>query len=82
MDNVTIFIIGGILILIIGVIISKNFAGSFKGLKIKKTEGKDNVSISKIQNDSEIDVNTQKGQNLNIEEVNKSTIKINKDKKT
>ncbi len=74
-------IIGGIVILIVGIVVSKNFVGSFKGIKVKKTEGKDNVTIKNIKNNSDIDINTQKGQNTNIEDVNKSTIKINKDKK-
>jgi len=81
MDNTMLLIIGGIVILIVGLVVSKNFVGSFKGIKVKKTEGKDNVTIKNIKNNSDIDINTQKGQNTNIEDVNKSTIKINKDKK-
>jgi len=81
MDNTMLLIIGGIAILIVGIVVSKNFVGSFKGIKVKKSEGKDNLTIKNIKNNSDIDINTQKGQNANIEDVNKSTIKINKDKK-
>jgi hypothetical protein len=78
MDNYLWFAIAALVFLLVGVMISKNFSGSFNGMFFKKTEGKDNVSISKVKNGSEIDIDTKQGQNINVKDVEKSKLRLNK----
>ncbi|MCF8247696.1 MAG: hypothetical protein K9J37_21790 [Saprospiraceae bacterium] len=70
-------------VVIIGIFAFKNFKGniskdslSFDG---SKEGGKDNIVIKNVKNESNVDVNSISGQNMKIEEVDKSEIKVNKD---
>ena len=62
--------LGALLVIIVAVIISKNTKAklSKRGFEIETKEGKDNVIIKDIKSESDVDVNTKQGQNLNIQE--------------
>ena len=66
-------------LVLIAVLFSKNIIATFSsnGISIKKQEGKNNIELTNINNTSEVEINVKKGQNVKIDNVDSSTIKIN-----
>lgn len=81
MEN-TYMILGGIalFVILIAIIVGKNVSANLskKGFQINKKEGKDNISVSDIKNKSNIELNSQKNQNVIVNNVDNSSVKINK----
>lgn len=79
-SNHLIFGISILVVIVIGLIFSKNLKAIFsdKGLEIEKSEGKDNVQVTQIRNKSEVDLNTKENQNVNVKDIDDSKVRINK----
>lgn len=71
--------IGALIVIIVVAIVSKSFRAklSKNGLDINanKNGDKDNVEVTKVD-DSDIDLTTKKQQNVKIDDIKKSNIKI------
>jgi len=77
----TYLIIGGIVVLIIGIIMSKKFKGklSSKGLEVETgNEEKTKTDIKRVKNKSELDIESPEYRDIIIEDIDDSKISIKK----
>ena len=79
-SNYLYFGIAVLAVIALGLLFSKNLKAIFseKGLEIEKKEGNDNVIVTKVKNDSDVDINTKEGQNIKIDDIDSSKVKLNK----
>ncbi len=78
LDSTTLIIVVAIAVAIVAVL-AKSTKFSFKRgdtVAQMETTGKDNVVVQKIKNDSDIDVKNRDGQNVTVQEIDKSKVKI------
>lgn len=80
MDNAQLWLIGGFIVMVLGLLISGKFSAIFTKGKLKiaasQRENKEQTSIKNIKNKSNIDVESPKGRDITIEEIDDSKIKI------
>lgn len=81
-SNYLYFGVAVLIVIIIGLLFSKNLKAKFSenGLEIEKSEGKDSVQVTKIKNESDVDISSKENQNIKVDDIDKSKVKINKTK--
>ena len=79
-DNAQFWLIGGFIVIALGLLFSGKFSAIFtKGrLKVEASqrENKEQTSIKNIKNKSSVDVESPKGRDITIEEIDDSKVKI------
>jgi CBS domain containing-hemolysin-like protein len=82
MDNLQLWIIGGLLVIALGLLFSGKFKAIFTKGKLKleasQREDKDQTSVKHIKNNSDVEIGSPKGRNISVEEVDNSKVKINR----
>lgn len=77
----TYLIIGGVVILILGILMSKKFKGklSSKGIEVESgNEEKTSTRVKRVKNKSEIKIDSPENRDIDIEDIDGSKITINK----
>lgn len=81
-NSYTYLVIGGLIVLAIGIIISRKFKGNLSkdgiSVEVDNSTDKDKTSVKDVKNKSSVDVETTKGRNVEIEGIDSSEIKIKK----
>jgi len=84
-DNALVLILGGLVIILLGLLLAKNFKAKLNGasLNLEKNEGKDNIEVSDVSGQgTTVETTTKDGQNQKIKKIKDgASVKINQPKK-
>lgn len=72
--------IGALVVITIGLIMSKKFRGKLTkdGLEVESTNNSTKTKVENVKNQSEIDLESPENRNIEIKDIDNSTIKIKK----